>query len=592
MVKTYGNISLIGDQWVIRCVPHVMGRIKRVFDGIEKNAHGALRLRDSPANARDLLWFMERYPMEVGDDDFRLMQQRAKFHADQVLAVEQILAKGDSDRVFDLAIPARDYQKVAAEIALRTGRLLIADEVGIGKTLQGICVATEPSARPMLVVTMTHLTGQWQSEFARFAPGLRTHVVKKGTPYAMDKWRGKAVPPPNVLIINYQKLAGWAATLGGNIKGLVFDEIQELRHTGSGKYSAAKHIASTASVRVGTSATPIFNFGGEMHNILSILAPTEIGTHAEFVREWGTEIGNGKVSIKDPKAFGDWLRDEGLMIRRTRADVKRELPPLTKIPHMIEANLSEIDKIATTAAELAKIILDKGGRAFDKMEAAAELDWRLRQATGIAKSGYVAEFVRILVESGENVLLFAWHHEVYALLSEKLREFNPVLYTGKESAAQKEASIQAFVSGESKVLLMSLRAGAGIDGLQKVCRTVVFAELDWSPAVIEQDIGRLNRDGQADPVVAYILIAECGSDPIIADTLGVKKRQLDGIRNIGDDVVGAQATDPDRIKRLAESFLHRHHQKVDREAVALRQELGQTTLDLAEPQLAPALAGE
>lgn len=587
-MKTYGRVALVSESWIVSAVPHAALRLKRVFESVGKDQHGKIAIPDTPGNSRDLLWFLDRYPMEISDVDRQRLQDRAVFHRDQVLAIEQILARGDSDRAFPLAIPARDYQKVAADLTLTTGRLLIADDVGLGKSAMGICVATDPRARPMLVVTLTHLSRQWASEFSRFAPDLRVHVVKKGTPYPLDVRRGKPCPPPDVLIMNYQKLTGWADTLGGHIKGIVFDEAQELRHPGSLKYSAARHIAAETEVRCMTTATPIYNYGGEIYNLLSILAPAEVGTRAEFIREWCT-VGGGenKVIIKDPKAFGDWMRDEGLMIRRTRADVKRELPPLTTIPHFIDADLTEIDKIASSAVDLAKIILDAGGSGFSKMKAAEELDWRLRQATGISKAPYIAEFVRILCESGEKVLLFTWHHAVNAILMERLADLQPVLYTGEESATQKAASFAAFTKGDSKVLVMSLRAGAGLDGIQASCRTVVFGELDWSPAVHHQCMGRPHRDGQTDPVAAYFLISEGGSDPVIADVLGIKRRQLEGIIDAKTDAIGAQI-DPGRIKRLAEAFLDRHQARVEREAVKAREEAGQAVLDFGGAPTPPA----
>ena len=283
-MKTYGRVALVSENWIVSAVPHAALRLKRVFESVGKDQHGKIAIPDTPGNSRDLLWFLDRYPMEISDVDRQRLQDRAVFHRDQVLAIEQILARGDSDRAFPLAIPARDYQKVAADLTLTTGRLLIADDVGLGKSAMGICVATDPRARPMLVVTLTHLTRQWASEFSRFAPDLRVHVVKKGTPYPLDVRRGKPCPPPDVLIMNYQKLTGWADTLGGHIKGIVFDEAQELRHPGSLKYSAARHIAAETEVRCMTTATPIYNYGGEIYNLLSILAPADPLTAAETTR--------------------------------------------------------------------------------------------------------------------------------------------------------------------------------------------------------------------------------------------------------------------------------------------------------------------
>jgi hypothetical protein len=69
---------------------------------------------------------------------------------------------------------------------------------------------------------------------------------------------------------------------------------------------------------------------------------------------------------------------------------------------------------------------------------------------------------------------------------------------------------------------MSLRSGAGLDGLQKRCSTMVFGELDWSPGVHHQCIGRLDREGQEQPVTAMFLVCDDGSDPPMMEVLGLK----------------------------------------------------------------------
>ena len=104
--------------------------------------------------------------------------------------------------------------------------------------------------------------------------------------------------------------------------------------------------------------------------------------------------------------------------------------------------------------------------------------------------------------------------------------------------------------------MISLRAGAGLDGLQySGCRTIVFGELDWSPGVHEQNIGRVHRDGQPDPVVAYYLVADDGADPIMVETLGLKQDQVDGIRN-PDDIFPERKGGPGKdISALAKAYL-------------------------------------
>jgi len=108
---------------------------------------------------------------------------------------------------------------------------------------------------------------------------------------------------------------------------------------------------------------------------------------------------------------------------------------------------------------------------------------------------YVADFVRLLVESGEQVVLYGWHREVYHIWLDRMADLKPALFTGTESTSQKQEAKRRFLAKETPVLIMSLRAGAGVDGLQHVCKTVVYGELDWSPGVHEQGVGRVFRDG-------------------------------------------------------------------------------------------------
>ena len=125
-----------------------------------------------------------------------------------------------------------------------------------------------------------------------------------------------------------------------------------------------------------------------------------------------------------------------------------------------------------------------------------------------------------------------------------------------ESAAQKEEARQAFISGKSKVLIMSLRSGAGTNGLQDVCSVAVLGEMDWSPAVHEQFIGRLARDGQDCSVQVFIPVAPVGCDPTMASVLGLKQAQATGLVDMGAEVaVDFVETDPQRLKQLAKDFL-------------------------------------
>ncbi len=558
-MRTYGQILLDhrpnGEPcWRIETEPHVRMKLRAVMGKVAKFSGTEILLSQSASNANDLQWFLSRYPMKLGPDVS--IDELAQEHRETMGACEQIFVGDYQPRVFKLAIPARDYQARAVEVLLRRKRLFVGDDVGLGKTLIAIAAMTEHQTLPALVVTLTHLPRQWEEEIHKFAPGLTTHILKKTHPYELPVFFGR---PPDVLICNYHKLGGWAHALAGKIKFCVFDECQELRRTESQKHQAGRLISEAAEYSLGTSATPIMNYGGEFWNLADVICPGQLGDHDEFVREWCTPIYGGKHKLNDPKAFGSYLRENWIMLRRSRKDVGRELPPVTHIPHTIDSDTRELHKIAGSAGELARIIVGQTMSSREqRFTAGGQFDMLMRQATGAAKAPYVADFVRMLVDSGEQVLLGGWHRICYDIWAEKLQDLKPVWYTGTESGNEKYRNAQDFIEGRSPIIMMSLRAGQGLEGLQRACRIAVLGELDWSPGVITQFIGRLARDDGIGNVVAYYLLAEEGSDPIMADVLGLKREQAEGVMNPDAPLMQRLEKGGDNIRMLAEAYLRRH----------------------------------
>ncbi|WP_425618076.1 SNF2-related protein [Anatilimnocola sp. NA78] len=550
-MRTYGKIWLQDDVWHLECEPHVAMWAKRVFTRLGKGAAGVLKLTNSDAVCRDLEWFVQRFPLEI-DNHSALLSGSAR-HVEKILTLNEIVGESYTPREFKLALPPRAYQSTAAELYLAQGHLLLADDVGIGKTVSAIAALCDKRTQPAAIVTLAHLPKQWEKEINRFAPDLFTHVIKKGKYYPLpvrDKRK------PDVLILNYHKLPGWADVICDYCESVTYDEVQELRHNDTYKYQSASAIADVVAYRLGLSATPIYNFGGEIFNVISALKPGVLGTREEFSIEWTEGGDERKQRLKDPAAFGSFLREQHIMLRRTRKDVGRELPALQRIIQEVDSDAAVFNDIEDAASQLARIVLDRGpSLRGDKMQAAGELDAMLRQATGVAKAPYVAAVVRMLLDSGERVLLYGWHRTVYDIWLAKLKDFRPALYTGSESPSKKQAECQRFVKGETPLLIMSLRSGAGLDGLQHCCRTTVFGELDWSPGVHEQCIGRVLRDGQPDPVAAYFLLAEDGSDPIVAQTLGLKREQIDGLRDLKAADLERLDAGGANIQQLAQQYL-------------------------------------
>lgn len=541
--------------WAVKAKPHIITKIKRWFPQAAPHRTGWITLSDTAEVARDLEWMLDRWDLTLSDRDRVMLAAGADTHRARQDAVAEILTGSRPHLpLTEPARPAREYQLVAADLALTTGRLLLADDLGLGKTMSGLLLLREPNALPALVVCPTHLPAQWEGEIAKTLPWLKTHILRKLTPYDPAQHRSMKGHDPDVLICGYSKLRGWGDTLAGKVRTVIFDEAQELRRDGSDKYEAAAQIAADADYRVGLTATPVYNYGGEMHNILSVIAPDALGSRDEFAREWCTGYWSDKVKVKDPRALGEYLRDEGIMLRRTRKDVGRELPEIIRVPHAIDSSQEVFDREMSDARSLAELILSRSGTKEQRFTAAGKLDMETRHATGIAKAPYVADFVRMLLETGEQVVLFGWHRDVYDTWFTRLEEFSPAMYTGTESPAGKQRSRDAFLSGDARVLMMSLRSGAGLDGLQEVSKVAVFGELDWSPGMHEQCIGRLHRDGQDESVVAYFLVSEFGSDPPMSEVLNVKRGQSEPMVN-PDGELFTQQTSGDRVQMLARQVL-------------------------------------
>jgi SNF2 family DNA or RNA helicase len=531
------------------------------------------------------MWFRQRYPMKVVPES--AMRKRALDYLSRKSKVETIMSAGyvPQDIKFADGLAPRTDQRVAAELIRATGQVLLADDLGLGKTVSGLAAIADPALRPALVVLPPHLGIQWQRQAKKFLPKLRTHILTSTTPYALDlivmcpgcgleversvaqrcpkcrikltKAKGKI---PDLIMCSYSKLKGWSGVLPSICKSVIFDEGHSLRRSDSEKWKAATAISSQIPYRCLMSATPLYNLGGEAWNVLEVVAPGFLGPKDLFRKEWcGYAGANGREPpLNDPDAFGAYLRSSRIMLRRTNADIGRKVGECIRIVQPIEANEEVFNKATDRAGELARILLSNNPlKQGDAMRAAGEFDSLLRQATGLAKASYVAAFVEMLIEQGLPTVLFAWHHAVYDVYAEKLEKYQPVFYTGSQTGAQKDAAVSRFLSGDTDLFVCSLRSGEGLDGLQRRSSTAVIGELDWSHSAIQQCIGRLDRDGQQNPVTVYLPLSDYGLDPSMAEVLDLKRNQLEG-------VLGARAVGPTKkidtqgvLRGLASKYLRR-----------------------------------
>jgi len=543
---TYGNLTLEGDprQWRITDLqPHVAIAFKRLFTKVPKTAQ-EITLGDTDETRADLHWFMQRYPLRhTHEFDLITGVNRLREKASER---ERILMPDWTPPINAGFIEGREpygYQRQAAALTIQNPNLLLGDDLGLGKTISALCTLTTGAPLPAAIVVQPHLADQWRDRAEEFTH-LRTHIIKGTQPYDL--------PVADAYIFKYSNIAGWTDVINtGLFRSVIYDEVQELRTgRGTAKGHAAAYLSSRADVTMGLTATPIYNYGDEIFNVMQFIEPGLLGSWDEFMREW---CDWGKT-VKQPDALGTYLRDKGYFLRRTEHDatVSAQMPPLNTVDWEVGWNEGAAQDAEDLFKMLAMTVLE--GSFVKAGQAARELDMKMRLLTGVAKADSVAAYVDLLLRDSPRVLLAGWHRDVYDIWNRALQHHNPVMYTGTESSAGKRRNVARFTTGDSRVMMISLRSGAGLDGLQEYCSDVVFGELDWSPQVHKQVIGRLRRPGQSRQVTAHYLHTAGGSDPVILDMLGIKADQS---RGITDPMQGfdAKQADDSRIRRLAMAVL-------------------------------------
>lgn len=542
--RTYGEVVIEENNWVIkRAEPHVLMRLKKIFEFIKKYDTENIKIPLTDEYSHELEWFMKRYPMIVSPRDKVHLRGGSKDFVRAINEAEKILRPDYTPRKIEVVGgELRPSQGVAHELIMHVKRVLIGDDIGLGKTYIGMSLLTNPKCLPMVVVCQTHLPAQWMNKIREFIgrePII--HFIKKRSPYTL--------PPADIYITKYSCLLGWvdAFSILGH-KTVVFDEIQELRRSESAKWQAAKVLSDHSEYCVGLSASPVYNYGDEIFNVMQIIKPNALGSWSDFQREWVS----GFREVNNPKALGTYLRENHLMLRRTRKDVGEELEPVNILTQYVDPDEKELKKVEDLAKKLAVSALQGGFTQIGQSR--RELDIMVRQATGVSKAKAVAQYAKLFLENGEKIILVGWHRKVYEIWNKELADYKPVMYTGSESPKQKNDAIDKFTKGDSNVFMLSLRSGVGIDGLQHYCSTMIIGELDWSPKVHEQVIGRIDRDGQENPVTVVYVLTNSGSDPCIVDLLGLKQSQATGIT---DPMKAMERVhrDKSRLEMLARSIL-------------------------------------
>ena len=521
---------------------------------------GEVIVPDNVQNIQQLQWIADRHPLEILS---KSVWKRKSVKPRQKMApmIQKYTLKRAKPKA-QFKGKLLDFQKEGLDFLLKSsGNALLADEMGLGKTVQTLAyLSTEEQPFPAIVVAPLVTLKNWEREIGKFMfkKSRNGRILKKSTPTTTMIRRGKSADLGefDFYIINYELLERRLLDLSKiGARSLICDEVQHLRSKSTRKYSAVLKLSKMETIkhRIGLSGTPIYNRGSEIWPIIDILKPGMLGNYREFCEYFCYLNEKGKAIVLENKR--ESLRkqlQEHVMLRRKKADVLRELKGKVRHREVIDSDsqyyVGELEKIWK------KMLDDKkhARTSFDKSASYQRAIQSERQAAGIAKLPHVINFVKGIMEIEESVVVFCHHKAIHKLLHEQLTEFSPVSIIGGQSDKDRQNSIDDFQDGKSNLMIAGLRAGNVGINLSRA-RYVVFAELDWSPAIHRQAEDRLHRLGQKNTVFAYYLVGDGTLDNHVADILVDKGFEIDSIMDGNVD----RNDDGEKARRIMEQIQER-----------------------------------
>lgn len=418
---------------------------------------------------------------------------------------------------------------------------ILADDMGLGKTVQALAHLLSEKERgraqsASLIVAPTSLVGNWLAEAQRFAPDLKVLVY-----HGSDRHSAQFADY-DLVISTYGTVArDKTLFLKYSFYYLILDEAQFIKNARTKTTQIMQQLK--AKFRLCLTGTPLENHLGELWSLFHFLMPGLLGSIKEFRQFFRIPIereGNAERRNILSK------RVQPFMLRRTKDQVIRELPPKTEIVQMVELRGAQRDLYEGIRMMMEKKVREAiaaqglGKSQIVLLDALLKLrqvccDPRLlslpeaEMAYGqSSKLDTVMELLDNLMEEGRKVLVFSQFTSMLKLIEERLnqREYSYLKLTGQTQ--QRQDLVDRFQAGEASVFLISLKAGGTGLNLTRA-DTVILYDPWWNPAVQDQAAGRSHRIGQDNPVFIYKLIASGTVEEAILSMQVRKKELVDSI---------------------------------------------------------------
>lgn len=412
---------------------------------------------------------------------------------------------------------ARPYQRdgVAAVVSglEEGGGYILADDMGLGKTMQTLAVWDSLNRPwPLLVVAPASVRRGWRREFRQWL-NMEVKLVETGAQAE------KVTQEDGVVITSYELVSKLPAAFVPH--AMVIDEAHLLRGRRAKRSEVLYERSKLCKYRLALSGTPMWGRPRDLWMLLKILFPKYRFGNANqfdyaycgaFVNKWGGKENKGATRSDELR-----LRLGYVMTRRTKAELKDQLPSLTRVVRWLPGT-----KAATQA-----------------LQAVALKQTRLTDAIEATLQSKIDPVVDAVTELEGRAIVFTWQKKDVAELARRITDegFECVPITGDLTHAQREAAVDLAIKQKACVVATIDSSGTGVDKLQHVASTVLFHALDYTPIKMAQAESRAHRLGQTDPVTAVFFAMENSADSFIVETVVDK---LDAWRQtMGSDTTAA-----------------------------------------------------
>ncbi|WP_397351431.1 DEAD/DEAH box helicase [Paenibacillus sp. Y412MC10] len=403
-----------------------------------------------------------------------------------------------------------------------SGRAILADEVGLGKTIEAGLILKEYMVRGLvskvLILVPASLVLQWVRELnSKF--GIPAVAQKKAYSWHSDVVvasmdTAKREPHKDMLMEQEYDM-------------LIIDEAHKLKNKKTTNYQFIQKLRKKYCLLL--TATPVQNDMSELFNLITLLKPGQLGRQGDFAANFVV----GKRQAKNENQLRDELakvmirnrRGEGPVqfTKRTVRNVSLQLSPEEQalydgvtsfVKNQYKAsggNLSSMLSLVTLQREVCSsrdavflTLVNLSKKIPDDSPLTAEV-WELVNAIRNIKANTKAEkTIELIKDMNEKVIVFTEYRATQEYLLQYFQKhgLSCVPYRGGMNRGKKDWMMDLF-RGRAQVMIATEAGGEGIN--LQFCHHMINFDLPWNPMRVEQRIGRVHRLGQQNDVKIYNL---------------------------------------------------------------------------------------